>query len=138
MSTSTFTLYQITCVCSTNNYKRPMVQLFSTDETLSTILKMWSGSLLLDKQFLMSPFVKLLGKPPIMLPNMKYISLRYHFFLTISSTCKNKLLIKILIDLACMYKFISRNWRSKGLRGIRSLRNSMSIENVWTHSENCS
>ena len=34
--------------------------------------------------------------------------------------------------------FISRNWRSKGLRGIRSLRNSMSIENVWTHSENCS
>ena len=33
---------------------------------------------------------------------------------------------------------ISRNWRSKGLRGIRSLRNSMSIENVWTHSENCS
>ena len=25
---------------------------------------------------------------------------------------------------------ISRNWRSKGLRGIRSLRNSMSIENV--------
>ena len=34
--------------------------------------------------------------------------------------------------------YISRNWRSKGLRGIRSLRNSMSIENVWTHSENCS
>ena len=33
---------------------------------------------------------------------------------------------------------ISRNRRSKGLRGIRSLRNSMSIENVWTHSENCS
>ena len=33
---------------------------------------------------------------------------------------------------------ISRNWRSKGLRGIRSLRNSMFIENVWTHSENCS
>ena len=35
-------------------------------------------------------------------------------------------------------ELISRNWRSKGLRGIRSLRNSMSIENVWTHSENCS
>ena len=29
---------------------------------------------------------------------------------------------------------ISRNWRSKGLRGIRSLRNSVSIENVLTHS----
>ena len=47
---------------------------------------------------------------------------------------------------ACMFackvislqlKIISRNWRSKGLRGIRSLRNSVSIENVWTHSENC-
>ena len=36
------------------------------------------------------------------------------------------------------YMDISRNWRSKGSRGIRSLRNSMSIENVWTHSENCS
>ena len=35
-------------------------------------------------------------------------------------------------------RYISRNWRSKGLRGIRSLRNSMFIENVWTHSENCS
>ena len=30
---------------------------------------------------------------------------------------------------------LSRNWRSKGLRGIRSLCNSMSIENEWTHSQ---
>ena len=33
---------------------------------------------------------------------------------------------------------ISRYWRSKRLRGIRSLLNSMSVENVLTHSENCS
>ena len=36
--------------------------------------------------------------------------------------------------LRCDELFISRNWRSKGLRGIRSLRNSVSIENVLTHS----
>ena len=46
--------------------------------------------------------------------------------------------IELSADGSTNVLLISRNWRSKGLRGIRSLRNSMSIENVWTHSENCS
>ena len=56
----------------------------------------------------------------------------------ISTTFLPTLIRKQYILTLMLRLVISRNWRSKGLRGIRSLRNSMSIENVWTHSENCS
>ena len=59
-----------------------------------------------DKQFFMSPFVQLLGKPPIMLPNMKLlspeISLFPHHHQYLQKYMERNYYIKIIIGLACI------------------------------------
>ena len=63
-----------------------------------------------------------------------FFFLSFYCWRTRTDTCRSPRYVSRWSEML----LISRNWRSKGLRGIRSLRNSMSIENVWTHSENCS
>ena len=57
------------------------------------------------------------------------------FIFCILNYKKKDIDIKHVCNFQNLGQHISRNWRSKGLRGIRSLRNTMSIENVWTHSQ---
>ena len=61
---------------------------------------------ILTSQFFMSPFVQLLGKPPIMLPNMKYISPEIsrfpHHHQYVQKYMERNYYIKILIGLACL------------------------------------
>ena len=83
-------------------------------ETLSTMVQnSWKCGqvhyISLDKQFFMSPFVQLLCKPPIMLPNMKYISRDITFSSPspVSAEIYGEKLLHQDFNWPCMYKLLN-------------------------------